>query len=104
MSNSLANIIRFMEDGHDYWKPLGIVDIEHTREKINGYGDKPTCRIKDDKSSHLYLKTSADALMDGSRPISYYYVVQWTGRMGDDFSGILLIPYGKRFLKVEYSC
>lgn len=104
MSNSLKNIIRFMEDGHDYWKPLGIVDIEKTGEKLNGYGETETCRCIGEKHPHLYLKTSADEIMDGTRPIKYYYVVQWSSGSEDSYSGILLIPYGKKFLKIEYSC
>ena len=102
MGNSLANIIRYMEDGHDHWKPIAIVDIVHTGEKMPGYGDNLTCRIKDDKKSNLYLKTNAE-ISDGTSPIKYYYVVQWS-QYEDSYYGFLLIPYGKRFLQVEYSC
>lgn len=98
---NLTNIIKFMSEGHDGWQPIAIVDIIPSEEKMSGYPNHDTCRIKEDK--HLYLKTTASELDDGSHPIKFYYVVQW-GHFEDSYSGFLLLPYGKRFLKVSFSC
>ncbi len=91
----------------------GIVEIEETDEKQNGYPDSQrNCRIKSDKSSGLFMYTTSEVeYLYGEEgeyegePIEYW-VKQWSvGMEGDSYSGYLLMELSDgRYWKINYSC
>lgn len=95
---SLKNIINYMKD-NDYWEPKAIVEVIETDERTMGYKTKPHCRIKDEKDSKLYVKVENEEM------VGHYWVWQTVGRMGDDYSGYMLLPLSKgKYLKCSYAC
>lgn len=100
MNEWLARLIAYMEEDHDGWTPVAVVELEQTEDREPCYKDYPHCRIKGDESRRLYLR------MDREEPFGHYYVWQTTGYMGDDYSGWLLFPLPEdgKYLQVSYSC
>lgn len=105
--NQLKGLIHVEElwvylDEMDSWMPEEIVDIVLTEEKERDFPNHQCARIVADTDKVLYMKTDADAEIEG---IDYYYVWQRTGYLEDDYYGFLLFPLkdGKYF-KISYGC
>lgn len=98
----------FAENNDTYYSE-GIVEIEETDERINGYSNTRHCRIKDGSPLYLYTTNEVECYGFESKyegePVEYW-VWQETGFCEDDYSGFMLLPLldGKRFWKVGYSC
>jgi hypothetical protein len=92
----LINVKRLWEEmeDNDSWDIEGIVEIELTDEKRNGYQNYQCARIKGEKG-YLYMLGSDNKC----------FVWQRVGMMGDDYSGWLLHPLKDgTYLKTSYSC
>ena len=100
MDKWLDKLIKHMEEDHDSWCPVGVVEIELTDDKTSGYSNYQHCRIKGDDSRKLYLK------MSDEKPFGHYYVWQAVGCFGDDYTGWLLFPLPRsgKYLKVDFAC
>lgn len=97
---NITGLFRWMDEGHDYWLPLDIVDIMNTGEKKSGYGETLTCRIDNEDFKHnLYLYHKQYEI----RGMNHYYV--WQQGYDDSYNGFLLWPLKNgKYLLVEYSC
>ena len=97
---NITGLFRWMDEGHDYWLPLGIFDIKNTGEFKHGYGDKLTGRVdNEDYKHHLYLHHKENEI----RGVNHYYV--WQQGYDDSYNGYLLWPLKNgKYLLVEYSC
>jgi hypothetical protein len=88
-------------DEHDYWIPIGIVEIYNTNEKESGYNSYQHVRIKDDKYNIIYVVQNCNEI----RGVNIYCVWQTCSIMSDDYSGYLLFPLKNgKYFKVGYSC
>jgi len=95
---NVTGLFEWLTEDHDGWSPLGIVEIVKTDKQKSGYPKHECCYIKG--GSDLFMKCDCDV-----PKIKYYYVVQQTGMMGDDYSGELLLPLKDgRYFHVSYSC
>lgn len=73
-----------MED--DIWSIVGVVEVEEYEENGQTYG-----KVEGDK----FIYTKQDEV----------FIKQWTGYLGDDYSGYLLKPLnGTKYVKISYSC
>jgi hypothetical protein len=97
-------------ESNDTYESYGIVEIEETEEKRNGYPNHRCCRVKNVKDYNLYMHTTneVETYNDDSpyegEPVEYW-VWQTTGYLGDDYSGYLLLPLKDgRYWKIGYSC
>lgn len=97
---NITGLFRWMDEGHDYWLPLDIVEIKHTGELKSGYGNTLTCRIDNDDYKHnLYLYHEENDI----RSVNHYYC--WQRGYDDSYSGFLLWPLKNgKYLIVEYNC
>lgn len=102
---NVLKLYDWLNEGHDYWNPEGIVEIKLTDEKSSGYPSYQHARvINDEDDGMLYMKQSAD-FDEPIKGIEYYYVWQTTGMTGDDYSGYLLFELKDgKFFKISYSC
>lgn len=91
------------EGGFDSWTPIDIVEIKLTDEKSSGYSSYQHARIVGTKDKHLYMRQEIKS--DEPMCLTYYYIWQTVGMLGDDFSGFLLYPLNDgKFFKISYSC
>jgi hypothetical protein len=98
---NVSGLFRYLNETCS-WRPIGFVDIELTKEERSGYPGVQCARIKYNKDTRLYIRTTLDEYV---RHIDHYYVWQTTGYLEDDYSGFLLIPLNiGQYFKVEYSC
>ena len=92
-------LFEWLNNDHDGWHPIAVVEIETTDKQMPGYPSHECCTIKG--SNTLFMKTSFDEV----EGMDFYYVWQVTGMMGDDYSGELLLPLSDgRYFQVSYSC
>lgn len=95
---NISGVWDFMEEDHEWWLPLDIIDIHKTGEVMSGYPNYETCREVNDEGRKLYLKHSCDI-----RGVKYYYV--WQTGHDDSYNGYLLFPLKNgKFLKINYTC
>ncbi len=95
-------------ESHESYETEGIVEIQLTDRKQNGYPNNYNCIIKGDPYTFLYMLTTGNVI-DEENDIElqlYYWVRQWSiGMEGDSYSGYLLLPMmDGRFWKIKYSC
>ena len=97
---NIEGLFNWLEDGHDSWTPIGIVDIKLTDEKLSGYSSHSCARVVDEEDKLLYMKTDMDDAPEG---IDYYYVWQ-TNHFEDSYSGFLLFELKNgKFFKISYN-
>ena len=101
MLKGLVNVKRlyeWLDDEQTGWRALGIVEIEPTDKKMNGYPNHECCYVKEKHT--MFMKCSGE-----DTPFKYYYVWQITGYLGDDYSGELLLPLKDgRYFQIAFSC
>ena len=98
----LEILFEWLNENHDCWMPIGIVEIYDADEKRSGYSTYQHVRIKNDKDKLLYMKQDEDEEEVG---VNHFCVWQTTGYIEDDYSGFLLLPLSDgKYFKVSYSC
>lgn len=95
---NVSGLCRWLDESQDWWLPAeNFVEVAPSDEKIHGYPNYDTGRIKGD--FRLYMKQNEYEI----RGLNHMYVYQ-TG-YDDSYSGFLLFPLKDgRYTKIEFNC
>lgn len=95
---NITGLYNYLDELGD-WEPIGIVEIQITDEKMDGYEGYQFARVIG-KDPNLYMKQRSEI-----RSIDHSYVWQTVGYLGDDYSGFSLYPLNNgKYFKISYRC